>query len=326
MVTAVTGANGFIGSRLCRALFAAGHEVHAVVRPSSDCSSLDNVPVHTVFADVRDIDSLCSAFKGCDVVFHTAAVVSFWKKQYSLQHTVNVTGTRNVVSASLKCGVKRLVHTSSIAALGHPAEGQLADEDTLFNWNAARTGYKKSKYEAELEVLKGVEQGLDAVIVNPAVVIGPGDVHFNGGDFIRSVARGIVPFYLNGGANIVFVVDVVRGQIAAAEAGRTGERYILGGENLTHREIFRTIARLLEKPEPRFRVPVPLVKGGARILELFGDLTGRKPLLTSELVAGAGLHNWYSSDKAIRELGYTITPFPEAVEITYRWYREMNLL
>ncbi|MCX6139038.1 MAG: SDR family oxidoreductase [Ignavibacteriales bacterium] len=326
MIVAVTGANGFIGSQLCRALIHSGHRVRALVRTSSDLHSIQQLPVEPVIGDVRDEQSLHAAFDGCNVVFQTAAIVSFWKPLHALQHEVNVHGTHNVVTAALRCGVGRLVHTSSIAALGHAEDGLLADETTPFNWDASQPGYKKSKHDAELEILHGIGNGLDAVIVNPAVVIGPGDVHFNGGDFIRSVSRGFVPFYIRGGANIVFVEDVVRGQIAAAEKGEKGERYILGGENLTHRQIFQTIAQIVGKPEPRIPLPVAAVKVAARVFDLIGVATGKKPMLTSELTAGAGLHNWYSSAKAERELGYTITPFQKAVELTYRWYKEMKLL
>ena len=331
MKIAITGGNGFIGSQLAAALSERGHLVRVLVRPSSDLTNLRSLTVEHCPGDVRDLDSLLRAFDGCELVFHTAAVVSFWKPLYQLQHEVNVLGTRNVVTAARRAGVRRLVHTSSIAALGHPVDGllgsgPLADETTAFNWDGSVAGYKRSKYEGELEIRQGIEQGLDAVIVNPAVVIGPGDIHFNGGDFIRSVARGFVPFYIRGGANIAFVEDVVRGHISAAEKGRTGERYILGGENLTHRQIFQTIAQIVGKPAPRIPIPVAVVKATARVLDMIGTVLRKKPLLTPELVAGAGLHNWYSSAKAEKELAYTITPFRTAVEITYDWYKTEGLL
>jgi dihydroflavonol-4-reductase len=331
MKIAITGGNGFIGSQLAAALSERGHRVRVLVRPSSDLTNLRSLTVEQCPGDVRDLDSLLRAFDGCELVFHTAAIVSFWKPLYPLQHEVNVLGTRNVVTAARRAGVRRLVHTSSIAALGHPPDGSLgsgplADETTAFNWDGSVAGYKRSKYEGELEIRQGIEQGLDAVIVNPAVVIGPGDIHFNGGDFIRSVARGFVPFYIHGGANIAFVEDVVRGHISAAEQGRTGERYILGGENLTHRQIFQTIAQIVGKPAPRIPIPVTIVKAAARVLDVISAVTGKKPLLTPELVAGAGLHNWYSTAKAEKELGYTITPFRTAVQKTYDWYKTEGLL
>lgn len=326
MKIAITGGNGFIGSQLAAALSERGHLVRVLVRPSCDLTNLRSLTVEHCPGDVRDLDSLLRAFDSCELVFHTAAVVSFWKPLYQLQHEVNVLGTRNVVTAARRTGVRRLVHTSSIAALGHPVDGLLADETNAFNWDGSVAGYKRSKYEGELEIRQGIERGLDAVIVNPAVVIGPGDIHFNGGDFIRSVARGFVPFYIHGGGNIAFVEDVVRGHINAAEKGRTGERYILGGENLTHRQIFQTIAQIIGKPAPRIPIPVAVVKAAARILDMIGTVIGKKPLLTPELVAGAGLHNWYSTAKAERELGYTITPFRTAVQRTYDWYKSEGLL
>ena len=326
MKIAITGGNGFIGSRLATALFERGHDVRVLVRSDSDLTNLRSLPVEHFPGDVRDIDSLLRTFDDCELVFHTAAIVSFWKPMYPLQHEVNVLGTRNVVAAARRAGVRRLVHTSSIAALGHAADGLLTDELVPFNRDGSVAGYKRSKFEAEVEIGQGIDLGLDAVIVNPAVVIGPGDIHFNGGDFIRSVARGFVPFYIRGGGNIAFVEDVVRGHISAAEKGRIGERYILGGENLTHRQIFQTIAQIVGKPAPRIPLPVAVVKTAARFFDLLGTATGKKPLLTPELVAGAGHHNWYSTAKAEREFGYTITPFRTAVQLTYDWYKTECLL
>jgi dihydroflavonol-4-reductase len=326
MKVAITGGNGFIGSNLAHLMMSRGHEVRVLIRESSDVSNLQGFDVARCIADVRNKEELQAALKGAEIVFHTAAIVSFWKPLRQLQHEVNVIGTRNVVQACLTAGVRRLVHTSSIAALGYPADGTAGSETTEFNWQSYENGYKNSKHFAELEILRGIELGLDAVMVNPSVVIGPGDVHFNGGGFIRSVAKGFVPFYIRGGTNIAFVDDVAKGQAAAAEKGRAGNRYILGGENLTHRKVLQTIAEIVGVQSPRLPIPVPLVKAAAKVFDAAGIITGKEPMITSELISGAGKHIWYSSAKAERELGYSITPFREAVERTYRWYREQHLL
>jgi dihydroflavonol-4-reductase len=185
-----------------------------------------------------------------------------------------------------------------------------------------KSGYKLSKYLAEKEVLAGVELGLDAIIVNPSVVIGERDVHMHGGQLLKSAKRGLLPFYIAGGMNIAYVGDVVRGHIFAALKGRKGERYILGGHNMTHKDIFRRIAQLVGGWPPFAKLPVALLRLGARVTELGCNMIGVEPLISSDLVAEAGMYNWFSSEKAQRELGYTVSPFDEAVLATSRWYDE----
>jgi len=322
----ITGGTGFIGSNLAAVLVHQGYSVRILRRASSDLFNVKTLPVEHYIGDVRDSESLRQAIRGCDTVFHTAAMVSFWRPFRALQQEINVTGTRNVVEACLGERVERLVYTSSIAAIGHPTNGELANEATPFNWQNLDNGYKNSKHLAEKEVEKGLSQGLDAVMVNPALVIGPGDIHFNGGKIIKSVAKHQALFYIKGGANIVFVDDVVRGHIAAALRGRKGEKYILGGDNLTHKEIFQVTAEIVGGIVPRIRMPVPLLRLAARSFDVAGRILGRELLITSEMISGAGLRNWYSSEKAQRELGYTITPFREAVKKTYDWYVQNHLL
>ena len=322
----ITGGTGFIGSNLAAALLQQGYAVRILHRSSSNLFNVASLSVEHRIGDVRDSESLRSAMHGCDTVFHTAAMVSFWKPVRQLQYEINIGGTKNVVEACLKENVRRLVHTSSIAAIGHPANGMLANEATPFNWQDVDSGYKNSKHMAEIEITKGVERGLDAVMVNPGVVIGPGDVHFNGGKIIRSVKKHQALFYINGGMNIVFVVDVVAGHISAALKGKTGERYILGGENLTHKQAFQITAEVVGGIVPRVRMPISLLKLAGKFFDLTGRMMNKEPFVTSELFSGAGLYNWYSSEKARRELGYTITPFREAIAKTYDWYCAQRLL
>ncbi len=303
-----------------------GYAVRILSRSSSNLFNVESLPVEHLIGDVRDLESLRRAMRGCDTVFHTAAMVSFWKPVRPLQYEINIGGTKNVVEACLQENVERLVHTSSIAAIGHPANGTLADETTPFNWEGVDSGYKNSKHMAENEITKGVERGLDAVMVNPAVVIGPGDIHFNGGKIIRSVKKHQALFYIKGGMNIVFVADVAAGHISAALKGRTGERYILGGENLTHKQAFQITAEVVGGIVPRMQMPISLLKLAGKFFDLAGSIMNKEPFVTSELFSGAGLCNWYSSEKAQRELSYTITPFRDAVEKTYHWYYSNHLL
>ncbi len=322
----ITGGTGFIGSNLAAVLSQQGFAVRILRRPTSSLVNVEHLSVEHHIGDVRDVDSLRAAIRGCDTVFHTAAMVTFWKPLRQLQSEVNVGGTRNVVEACLSENVARLVHTSSIAAIGHPTNGSLADETTPFNWQYVDSGYKNSKYLAEQEIAVGVARGLNAVMVNPGVVIGPGDIHFNGGKLIQSVKKHQALFYIKGGMNIVFIEDVVRGHISAAVKGKTGERYILGGENLTHKQAFQITAEIVGGVVPRIQMPVPLLKLGAKFFDMFGMVAKGQPMVSSELFSGAGFFNWYSSEKARRELSYTITPFREAVARTYEWYREKQLL
>jgi dihydroflavonol-4-reductase len=324
-VVLVTGATGFIGSTLAAALLRAGREVRVFRRAGSDTRLLEGLGVEHSIGDTRDQSALRAAVRGCDTVFHAAAIVSFWKKRYAEQIEVNAGGTANVVRACLESGVRKLVHTSSVAALGYRTDGLFIDETTAYNWGPL-IGYRYSKHLAELEVLRGVREGLDATMVNPSVVIGPGDISFHGGQVIREIKRGIVPFYIAGGTNYVSVHDVVRGHIAAAERGRPGERYILGGENLTHKEVFKKAARATGGRAPSWKVPVGVAKGAARALDLLADLTSTQPRVSPDLLSGAGMTNWYSIEKAERELEYRPAPVEDAMREAYRWYVERGLL
>jgi dihydroflavonol-4-reductase len=321
----VTGATGFIGSNLSAQLVAQGARVRILRRSSSDLRILDGIPVQHCPGDLADPVSLRRAMTGCDVVYHAAALVSFKKGDRRRQHEVNVEGTRALVEACLAEHVPRLVHVSSIAAIGHPQPGEVATEETAFNWGSI-SAYRETKHMAEGEVLKGVERGLSAVIVNPSVVVGERDIHFHGGEILRSVKRGLVRFYPEGGMNVAYVGDVVEGMIAAAQKGRTGNRYILGGENLSYRDVFTRAARLIGGPAPIGRLPSGMLHSSARLVETVCGWLNLDPPITGEMVAGTTRNNWYSSDKAVRELGYRISGFDRAILAAWQWYRAKGML
>jgi dihydroflavonol-4-reductase len=316
----VTGGTGFIGANLVHQLLARGYRVRILRRPHSDMRALGNVTVEEYMGDVTDAKSVQPAMAGCDIVFHTAALVTFERKKQELQMAVNVAGTRIVVECALAAGVRRMVHTSSIAAVGYPPPGTLATEETVFNWEG-KSGYKLSKHLAEVEVLAGVKRGLDAVIVNPSVVIGERDIHMHGGQLVKEAVRGLIPFYLDGGMNVVYVGDVVNGHILAAERGRMGERYILGGQNMTHKEIFKQAAIVVGGRQPFIKLPIPFVKAGAWAVEKVSTLAGIEPIISADMVAGAGRYLFFSSEKAERELGYTHSSFETAVRSAFEWYK-----
>jgi dihydroflavonol-4-reductase len=322
----VTGGTGFIGSNLATALVQAGCNVRILRRRGSDCRTLGSLEVEHALGDVRDRDSVRSAMKGCDTVFHTAAIVSYWKKERRLMFDVNIGGTRNVVASCIELGIERLIHTSSIAAIGFPENGRTADETNTFNWDRYDVGYRISKFEAEKEVLLGIARGLDAVMVNPSVVMGERDIHFHGGQLIRDIYRKKIFYSLSGGMNIVYVGDVVRGHILAAERGRSGERYILSGENLTHTEIISTIAGVVGGIKPLFQMPLACVKLVAAVSEGVASGLGHRPWVTRELFAGSHLKYHFSCRKAESDLGYTRSPFREAVEKSFAWYLSNKML
>lgn len=321
----VTGATGCVGSNLTVELLKRGYTVRAFHRATSSALALKGVEVEHVTGDVRDRSSLRKAMLGCDTVFHTAAIVSFWKRKRDEQMDINVNGTRNVVESCLGLGVEKLVHTSSVAAIGFRTDGLLIDESTEYNWGT-NIGYKYSKHLAELEILDGVGQGLHATLVNPTVVIGPRDAYIHGGQIVRDIKRGRIPAYVEGGMNIVSVHDVVAGHIGAAMRGRPGERYILGGVNLTHKEIFALAAKVLGGRTPVVKAPVWAVKSIARTFDLIGALTNVQPWITSELVAGVGMANWYSIEKSQRELDYQPTSVEDAMREAYEWYVENGMM
>ncbi len=316
----VTGGTGFIGSNLAIALRELGYNVRILRRTDSDLRAIGNADVEHCIGDVRDPASIARAVKGCDTVFHTAAVVSYWPRERERMFEVNIGGTRNVIEACLASGVGRFIHTSSVAAVGFPEHGNRADETNVFNWEPYNVGYRISKHRAEQEVLRGVKAGLPAVIVNPSIVMGPRDIHFNGGQIVRDIHKKRLFFYIRGGTNVVYVGDVVQGHIAAALKGRVGERYILCGENLPLRDVFRITAEVVGGIIPRIRLSGPVVNAVARIAETTGNILNRKPWITRELVARAGTTYYFTSEKAQRELGYEITPFRTAVKRTFDWY------
>lgn len=327
MKTLVTGATGFVGSHVVRKLLSAGHEVRILRRKNSPLQLIDGLPVETSIGDITDRNSVFEAVKGCETVLHVAGHVSFWRGNREAQKKINVDGTRHVVEACLAHVVKRLVHTSSIAALGFAPEGRLGDETLEYNWWPYRIHYCDTKYQGELEVRQGIKKGLDAVIVNPAVIFGAGDVHLNAGAMVFQMARGRIPFYPpEGGCCVCDVEDVAEGHLQALAKGRTGERYILGGDNYTWKELSTLIAEIIGARPPKRKIPAPLYTLLGQASDLISRFTGKEPAITPESVRISAMPSYYSSEKAVRELNYSITPFRETIRKTFDWYRENGYL
>lgn len=316
----VTGSTGFIGSHLCRALIAQGHSVRAFHRPSSRLTLLDGLDVERVTGDLFDPPSLHAAADGVDWVFHAAAHVAYWRNPEALVET-SIVGTRNVVEAARAAGVTRFVLTSSLAAMGIPRVGELLDENSHFALSAHEWPYAYAKRAAEGVVTEAVAAGLDCVILNPSAVLGPGDVNMISGSLVVHPARRWVPVSVPGGLNIVHVRDVAAGHIAAARHGRTGERYIIGGENISHTQILSQVARLAGHRPPLFEIPPALVSAlvwALKVVSRFRRLPYDSGLLD------LSRHYFYCNNrKAIRELQLPPpVPFATALAETYAWYKE----
>lgn len=322
----VTGATGFVGSNVAAALAARGDQVRALRRTTSRLKALEGVPVEFVVGNILDPDSLAKAMAGCQLVFHVAATAEYWRSSKETVYRVNVEGTRNVLQAALAAGVERLVHTSSVAALGYPPRGKLADEGQVFPPTLSWWPYGHSKHLAELEVHKSVEQGLPTVIVNPTIIIGPRDVNFISGSLIRASVKGQLRVVPPGGSNLVHVDDVVAGQLAAAERGRTGERYILGGENLSHWDAAEIMASVTGGGRPWLTLPYWSLPPLARLIDAFNAFSPCPPQVAGEQILLGGESFYVDNNKAVQELGLPQTPFRQAVEDAYGWYREHGLL
>ena len=264
----VTGASGFIGSAVCRHLAQQGLEVRALHRSSSDLSALEGLRVDHRVGDILDPESLAPAVAGVRWVFHAAAMADYWRLRPEQVIRGAVEGTRNIVLACRQAGVERLILTSSMAALGVPVGSELLTEAHTFNLPAKRFPYGYAKRQAELEALKDAGESLEVVVVNPSIVIGAGDVHQISGSLVIQAARGRTFLYTGGGTNIVHIDDVAAGHLAAAERGRSGERYILGGENLTHLQLFTLLAEVVGYQPPWFRLPNWAIEPAAKVLDL----------------------------------------------------------
>ncbi|MBA2409622.1 MAG: NAD-dependent epimerase/dehydratase family protein [Gammaproteobacteria bacterium] len=323
MTTLVTGATGFVGAAVARQLLDAGHAVRVLTRAHSDPRNLQGLIVERVVGDLTEPASLERAITGCDTLFHVAADYRLWALDPAPIYAANVEGTRNIMRAALAAKVRRVVYTSSVATLGTTRDGAPADERTPVTLDDMIGDYKRSKFLAEAEVhVLIADAGLPAVIVNPSTPVGPGDIKPTPtGRMVADAAKGRMPAYVDTGLNIVHVEDVAQGHLHALERGVIGERYVLGGENLSLKQILTTIAELSGRRPPRIRVPHNILLPIAHLAEGFGRLLRAEYLpLTVDSVRMAKKRMYYSSDKARRELGYAPRPASEALRDAVAWF------
>jgi dihydroflavonol-4-reductase len=327
MKALVTGATGFVGAAVARALISAGWQVQVLARSGSNRANLRRLDAQVSEGDLADVASLELALAGCDALFHVAADYRLGARDPEQLYLTNVEGTRNILSAARTAGVARIVYTSSVATIGIPSDGSPGDERAPVALNNMIGHYKRSKYLAEEVAREAAAMGMSVVIVNPSTPVGPGDIKPTPtGQLVLDAASGRMPAYVDTGLNIVHVDDVAAGHLLAHERGKVGERYILGGEDMTLQTMLAQIAGLVGRKPPRIRLPYAAVLPIAYLAEGLAAVTGRSGRVTLEGVRMSRKRMFFSSGKAISELGYHWRPPLEAFADAVHWFREQGLL
>jgi dihydroflavonol-4-reductase len=324
MKTLVTGASGFVGSAIVRQLLGTGHNVRVLLRSNSIRDNIEGLDVEIAIGDLTDTATLKQATTGCSTLFHAAADYRLWAPHPQPMYAANVDGTRNIMRAALNAGVQRVVYTSSVATLGTNQDGTPADEETPSSLDSMIGHYKRSKFMAEALVHELVEkENLPAVIVNPSTPVGPRDIKPTPtGKMILDAARGRMPAYVDTGLNIAHVDDVAAGHLLALEKGIIGERYILGGENMSLKDILSQVATIAGRKPPRIRLPHNVVLPMAWVAQEIARLSDTaQPIMTVDGVRMAKKRMFYSSAKAERELGYTHRAAVDALRDAVEWFR-----
>ncbi|MGQ9654713.1 MAG: hopanoid-associated sugar epimerase [Thermodesulfobacteriota bacterium] len=321
----LTGATGFVGGNLLALLMERGFRVRCLVRGGKlPPLAPDPWDVEVCQGDLRDFESVESCAAGCEVIFHVAADYRLWVPDPHIMFAINVEGTRNVLRAAAKVAVRRVIHTSTVGTLGIPRDGSPGTEETPVGLQDMVSPYKRSKFLAEQEALRAAAEGLDVVVVNPSTPVGAGDVKPTPtGRIITDFLNRRMPAYVDTGLNLVHVKDVALGHILAMERGRSGEKYILGNENLTLREILGLLARICGIPAPRVRLPKVPILALAYLNEAVSRwVTHKEPRIPLDGVRMAAKRMFFDASKAVRELGMPQTPVRQALEEAVQWFRD----
>jgi dihydroflavonol-4-reductase len=324
----VTGATGFLGSHVARVLSEQGADLRLLVRSTSNLKNLEGLRAETAkveitTGDLRDSASLEKAMSGCDTVFHVAADYRLWVPDPAEMYRSNVEGTRAILEAARKNTVRCVVYTSSVATIGFTGNGHPADEDSPVSLADMIGHYKRSKFLAELEAIKAAGAGVPVVIVNPTAPVGPADWKPTPtGRIIVDFLNGKMPAYVDTGLNVAPVEDVAKGHLLAGEKGRIGERYILGGRNMTLKQILDALAPIAGRPAPRFRLPHAVALAAGYADELYSRIAGREPQIPVEGVKMSRHRMFVTTGKAEGELGYEAGSVEAALERSVRWYQE----
>ena len=322
----ITGATGFIGSAITRALIQDGKEVKVLIRKTSDTRNIDKLDVERVYGDIRDRDSIKKALKGCDTLYFTAAYFAHWAPDPKALYEVNVGGTKASLQAAIEVGVEKIVYTSTNNAIA--ASGPVpASEEKAFNYWESGDHYSMSKYIAENEARLFITRGLPVVIVNPTLVVGINDIKPTpSGQMIIDVVKQKMPGYIDGGINIIDVEDVARGHILAAKKGRVGERYLLGNTNITVHDYLKLIADIAGVRPPVVKLPYRVALALGHIFEMVAFMTKKPPVVTASEVRIGKMTEWYDCSKAVAELGLPQTPIEVTIGKALTWFEENGYL
>jgi len=323
MLAFVTGATGFVGSHVARVLAEQGADLRLLVRAKSDPKNIEGLRADRVIGDLRDPASLEKAMAGCEVIFHVAADYRLWIRDPEQMYRSNVEGTRAILEAARKNGVRRVVYTSSVATMGFTANGHPADEDSPVSLDNMIGHYKRSKFMAEQLALDAGRSGTKVVIVNPTTPVGERDIKPTPtGRIVVDFLKKKFPAYVDTGLNLVDVTECARGHVAALEKGHSGERYILGGENLTLKQILDKLAAITGLPSPKVRVPYVLALATGVADELVtGHILHREPRATIDAVRMGRKKMFVTSSKAERELGWQVLPVEGALRRAVEWFQ-----
>jgi dihydroflavonol-4-reductase len=324
MLAFVTGATGFLGSHVARALAEQGADLRLLVRPNSNTKNIDDLKADRAIGDLRDSTSLQKGIAGCDVVFHVAADYRLWVRDPEEMYRANVEGTRAILEAARKSKVRRVVYTSSVATMGFTSNGQPADENSPVSLGNMIGPYKRSKFMAEQAVIEAARAGQDVVIVNPTTPVGERDIKPTPtGRIVVDFLKRKFPAYVDTGLNLVDATECARGHIAALEKGRSGERYILGGENLTLKQILDKLAAITGLPSPSIRVPYVLALATGVVDEIVtGRIRGKEPRATIDAVRMGRKKMFVRYAKAEGELGWKSVPVESALQRAVQWFRQ----
>ena len=319
----ITGATGFLGSHVARVLYEQGATLRLLVRATSNLKNLQGLNAETVTGDLRDPGSLEKAMAGCDTVFHVAADYRLWVRDPQEMYRSNVEGTRALLQAARRNGVRRLVYTSSVATVGFTSNGSLADEDSPVAVSDMIGHYKRSKFMAEQVALEAGRSGMHVVTVNPTTPVGEGDVKPTPtGRIVLDFLKRKFPAYVETGLNLVDVRECARGHVAALERGQPGHRYILGGENLTLKEILDKLGDITGLPSPRLKLPYIFAFATGVIDEtITGRMLNKEPRVTVDTVRMGKKMMFATSAKAERELGWKIVPVNDALRRAVEWFQ-----
>jgi dihydroflavonol-4-reductase len=324
MLAFLTGATGFVGSHVARTLAEKGADLRLLVRTNSNKKNLDDLKADLVTGDLRDSGSLEKGIAGCDVVFHVAADYRLWVRDPDEMYRANVEGTRAILEAARKANIRRVVYTSSVATMGFTSNGQPADEKSPVSLANMIGPYKRSKFMAEQVAIEAARAGQDVVIVNPTTPVGERDIKPTPtGRIVIDFLKKKFPAYVDTGLNLVDVRECALGHVAALEKGRSGERYVLGGENLTLKQILDKLAVITGLPSPRVRVPYVLALATGVVDELVtGRILGREPRASIDAVRMGRKKMFASSAKAEHELGWNVMPVDDALLRAVDWFRQ----